>query len=104
MALRVVLVEDEAFIRRGLRQMLERAPGLAVVGEAADGWPAVHLCRQVRPDLVLMDLHLPGLSGFEAIRLLTRESPPIRCLAMSSVCYAEWVIAAFKAGARGFLP
>ncbi|RJL27139.1 response regulator [Bailinhaonella thermotolerans] len=100
----VLLADDHALVRRGFTLMLDAQPDLRVVGEAADGAEAVELCRRLRPDVVLMDLHMPGLDGVRATEVITAELPEVRVLALSTFDLDENVVAALRAGAGGFLP
>ncbi|MFI6742188.1 response regulator [Nonomuraea sp. NPDC050451] len=104
MKIKVLLADDHELVRKGFRLMLDAQPDLAVVGEAADGAEAVELCRRLRPDVVLMDLHMPGLDGVRATELITAELPEVRVLALSTFDLDENVVAALRAGAGGFLP
>jgi len=100
----VLLVDDHALVRKGFRLMLDAQPDLTVVGEAGDGQEAVRLSTELRPDVVVMDLHMPGLDGVRATELITRELPDVRVLALSTFDLDENVVAALRAGACGFLP
>ncbi|MER6579253.1 response regulator transcription factor [Nonomuraea sp. NPDC001023] len=100
----VLLVDDHELVRKGFRLMLDAQPDLSVVGEAGDGESAVELSRRLRPDVVLMDLHMPGLDGVRATELITSELPGVRVLALSTFDLDENVVAALRAGADGFLP
>lgn len=71
----VVLVDDEASVRSAQQRLLDAAPGIAVVGEAADGTEAVDVCVRVHPDVVVMDLRMPGMDGVEATREIVRQYP-----------------------------
>ncbi|WP_433436733.1 response regulator [Nonomuraea sp. CA-141351] len=102
--IKVLLVDDHALVRKGFKLMLDAQPDLGVVGEAADGAEAVELSRRLRPDVVLMDLHMPGLDGVRATELITAELPEVRVLALSTFDLDENVVAALRAGAGGFLP
>ncbi|GAA3247435.1 response regulator transcription factor [Nonomuraea helvata] len=102
--IRIVLVDDHGLVRKGFKLMLDAQPDLGVVGEAADGAEAVELSRRLRPDVVLMDLHMPGLDGVRATELITAELPEVRVLALSTFDLDENVVAALRAGAGGFLP
>ncbi|MCF6471041.1 response regulator transcription factor [Nonomuraea sp. MG754425] len=100
----VLLVDDHALVRMGFRLMLDAQPDIDVVGEAGDGEGAVELSRRLRPGVVLMDLHMPGMDGVRATELITAELPGVRVLALSTFDLDENVVAALRAGAAGFLP
>lgn len=105
--LRVLIADDQALIRAGFRMILEAQPDLEVVAEAADGEAAVRLVRRYRPDIVLMDVRMPGLDGLEATRRLLDgsggEGPPPRIVILTTFDLDEYVYAALQAGASGFL-
>ncbi|MEV5553907.1 response regulator transcription factor [Nonomuraea wenchangensis] len=102
--IRVLLADDHELVRMGFRLMLDAQPDLSVVGEAGDGAEAVDLARRLRPDVVLMDLHMPNLDGVRATELITDALPEVRVLALSTFDLDENVVAALRAGADGFLP
>ncbi|MCK2214624.1 response regulator transcription factor [Actinomadura sp. ATCC 31491] len=102
--IRVLLADDHELVRTGYRLMLDAQPDLSVVGEAGDGAEAVELSRRLRPDVVLMDLHMPAMDGVRATELITAELPEVRVLALSTFDLDENVVAALRAGADGFLP
>jgi DNA-binding NarL/FixJ family response regulator len=101
--LRILLVDDHAEFRDGLRGLLANQPDLSVVGEAASGDEAPKLTDRLNPDVVLMDLHMPGMNGIEATRLLTAGRPHIGVLVVTMFEDDESVLAAMRAGARGYL-
>jgi two-component system, NarL family, response regulator LiaR len=103
MAIRVLIVDDHSVVREGLRMFLTRDPDLEVVGEAADGAKAIQQARQLRPDVVVMDLLLPGLDGLAATRAIRTELPETEVLALTSVLESASVVEAIQAGAIGYL-
>jgi NarL family two-component system response regulator LiaR len=102
-AIAVFLAEDHAIVRKGIRALLATEPGITVVGEADDGEQAVAGALQLRPDVILMDLVLPGIDGIEAIRRITAAWPAARILVVTSYATDDKVFPAIKAGARGYL-
>jgi DNA-binding NarL/FixJ family response regulator len=103
MTLKVLLVEDHAIVRQGIRALLDEEPDIAIVGEAADGNQALALAQSLRPEIVLMDLNLPGLSGIEATRQVLQLLPDIRVLVLSMYDSEEYVFRALRAGASGYV-
>ena len=101
--IRVVTADDQALIRDALRTILEREPDLEVVAEAVDGDEAVAAVRRHRPDVVLMDIRMPGRDGIEAARLLLAEPDPPKVLMLTTFDLDEYVHACLRAGASGFL-
>ena len=100
---RVLLVDDDALVRAGLRMILGSAEDLAVVGEAADGDEAVEAVRRWRPDVVLMDVRMPRLDGLAATAAVTALPEPPRVLVLTTFDLDEHVFGALRAGASGFL-
>jgi DNA-binding NarL/FixJ family response regulator len=103
MTIRVLVVDDHSVVRQGLRMFLGLDPELDVVGEAANGQEALERARQLRPDVVLMDLIMPVMDGITAIAALRRELPDTEIIALTSVLEDEKVIGAVRAGAMGYL-
>jgi NarL family two-component system response regulator LiaR len=103
MNIRVLIVDDHAVVRQGLRLLLEAQPAIEVVGEAADGEMAVQMARTLKPEVILMDLLMPGMSGVEAIRALQQHNVPSKVLVLSSSLEDQLVKQALQAGARGYI-
>ena len=101
--IKVLIVDDEALIRAGLRALLQAADGYAVVGEAASGVEAVRQSRRYAPDVVLMDIRMPIMDGLEATRVLAAEAHPPRVLIVTTFDDDEHVFEALRAGASGFI-
>ncbi|MEQ1702298.1 MAG: response regulator transcription factor, partial [Ilumatobacteraceae bacterium] len=102
---RVLVADDQELVRTGLRMILDAQPDIDVVGEAADGREAVTLARQLRPDVCLFDIRMPGMDGIEATRLLAGPdvAEPMAVVIITTFDLDEYVHGALKAGARGFL-
>ena len=105
MSIRVLIVDDQELVRTGFRLFLETQPGLAVVGEAGDGEEAIERVRELRPDVVLMDIRMPIMDGVEATAKLTSGAiePAPRVLVLTTFDLDEYVFGALRAGAAGFL-
>ncbi|GIG59874.1 DNA-binding response regulator [Longispora fulva] len=103
MTIRVLIVDDEALLRMAFSMLLEAQPDMAPVGEAADGVGAVRLAREVRPDVVLMDVRMPGTDGIEATRQIIEACPRSRVLILTTFDLDEYAFAGLHAGASGFL-
>jgi DNA-binding NarL/FixJ family response regulator len=104
MTLRVVVVDDQALVRAGFTMILNAKPDFEVIGEADNGREAVELCRQARPDLVMMDIRMPEMDGIEATRLITDDdSYDTKVLVLTTFDLDEYVFAAVRAGASGYL-
>jgi DNA-binding NarL/FixJ family response regulator len=101
--IRVVVVDDHALHRDGTRQILDAYADLQVVGDAGSGEVALAVINQFHPDVVLMDIRLPGMNGIEVTRRLTRDHPDVRVLMVSSYDEDEYVRGALEAGAAGYL-
>ncbi len=101
--IRVLIVDDHAMVRRGLAAFLKAKPDLLLVGEAASGGEALTLCEQLQPDVALMDLMMPGMSGAEATRAIRARCPAVRVIALTSFGDKELVREALAAGALSYL-
>ena len=101
--IRVLVVDDEALLRMAFTMILAAEPDMEPVGEAEDGEQAVRLAGQLRPDVILMDVRMPGTSGIEATRRVVEESPHTRVLILTTFDLDEYAFAGLKAGASGFL-
>jgi DNA-binding NarL/FixJ family response regulator len=102
-SVRVLLADDQRLVRESLSTMLGLLEGIELLGTAADGEQAVDLATELRPDVVLMDLRMPGIDGIEATRLLRERSPEIGVIALTTYADDESVLGALRAGARGYL-
>ncbi|MFG2058401.1 response regulator [Micromonospora sp. NPDC048930] len=103
MSIRVVLVDDQTLVRTGFRLVLEETGDIEVVGEAADGSQALAVVARSRPDVVLMDVRMPGLNGIEATRRIRLGPHAARVLILTTFDLDEYVLAGLRAGASGFL-
>ncbi|WP_343420909.1 response regulator transcription factor [Candidatus Flexifilum breve] len=101
--IRIVVVDDHEMVRRGLATFLRTSPDFVLVGEAANGQEAIERCRELLPNVVLMDLMMPEMDGFTAIALLREQLPDVRVIALSSSNDALTVATAARAGAVGYL-
>lgn len=103
MPIRILLVDDHAVVRQGLRMFLNLDSDLEVIGEAVDGQQGVQMARELRPDVVLMDLLMPVMDGIQAIGVLKQTAPDIEVIALTSVLEDSSVVSAIRAGAIGYL-
>ncbi len=101
--IRVLVVDDHAVVREGIRGVLASTPGFSVVGEAEDGAKALELINEREPDVVVLDITMPGVSGLEAAATLRRQSKNVRVLMLSMHDHPEYVLQAVRAGAHGYL-
>jgi DNA-binding NarL/FixJ family response regulator len=102
---RILIVDDQAVVRSGFRALLEDEPGFEIVGEAQDGREAIALVARRQPDVVLMDIRMPGMDGLEATRILTEPDAKhtVKVIVITTFDLDEYVFAALRAGAAGFL-
>ncbi|MDT4958891.1 MAG: hypothetical protein QOF87_1130 [Pseudonocardiales bacterium] len=102
-SIRVLLVDDQELLRLGFRMILDAAPGIAVVGEADDGNAAVRRATELKPDVVLMDVRMPGLDGIAATEAILAAGVPTKVLILTTFDLDQYVYAGLRAGASGFL-
>jgi DNA-binding NarL/FixJ family response regulator len=100
---RVLLADDHALVRAGIRALLESLEGIAVVAEAGNGGEVLELARKHRPDVVLLDISMPGIGGLEASAQLKQELPEVRVVMLSMHANEEYVLQALRAGAVGYM-
>ena len=103
MTIKVFICDDHDILRKGLRSLLSTVPDLDVVGEAADGETAIEMINELKPDVILMDLLMPGIGGVETIRQLRKSNHEVRILVLSSSHEDELVVSSIRAGAVGYL-
>ena len=103
MKMRIILADDHNIVRQGLRSLIEQELGMEVVGEADNGRRTVELARNLKPDLIIMDVSMPGLNGIEATRRITSDHPDIKVLGLSMHADKRFVAGILKAGASGYL-
>ena len=101
--IRILIVDDHAIVREGQRALIETEPGMTLVGEATNGEEAIQMARDLNPDVIFMDLFMPGVGGIEAIEAIKAENREARILVLTSFAEDEMVFTAVKAGALGYL-
>ena len=101
--IRVLIVDDHTVVRKGLAEILQREPGFAIVGEAVDGQHALDQSRQLKPDVVLMDVTMPRMNGIEATRILSSEMPKVRVIGLSMHAHCDMAAQMQEAGAVRYL-
>lgn len=102
-ALRVVLADDHALVRAGIRALLEKLPGIEVVGEADNGRQALELIKKTSPNLILLDISMAELGGLEALPRIVRDFPGVKVLILSGHANEEYVLRALRCGATGYM-
>lgn len=103
MAIRILIADDHPMYRHGVRSLLERTDGLEVVGEATTGEEAVHLANELKPDMIMMDIRMPGMNGVEATKQIKEVHPDIQILMVTMFQDDASMLTALKSGARGYI-
>lgn len=101
--LSIILADDHALVRAGIRTLLEKLPGVTILAEAGDGRETIALVHARQPDMVIMDITMPGMNGFEATTRIVQELPKIKVLILSMHTAEDYVLQALRAGASGYL-
>lgn len=99
----IIIVDDHGIIREGLKRLIHEHPDMEVVGEAGDGRTAIKLAEELTPDLILMDISMPDMNGIEAARLILKQNPAIKIIALSMHSEKRFVIEMLKTGALGYI-
>src|SRR5450631_3177040 len=99
----VILADDHTLVRAGIRALLEKLPAVKVIGEASDGREVLNLLKAQRPEVVLMDIAMPGLNGLESAERMVRDFPGVRIIILTMHHNEEYVVRALKAGVVGYL-
>src|ERR1051325_9205458 len=99
----VMVVDDHQVLRQGLRELINNQPDMQVVGEASDGRAAIAMVQERRPDIMVMDIAMPGLNGIEATRQISGQAPDVRIITLSMFSDRRYVNEMLKAGAKGYL-
>jgi len=103
MAIKVILADDHQVLRESLAAVLEKDEGIQIIGQAENGWKVIQLARKLKPDIVVMDIHMPELNGVEAARQISTDLPHVQIIMLSMYVSKEHIYQAFQAGARGYL-
>lgn len=103
MSIRIMIVDDHAIVREGLRGLLEREPDMDVAGEAGTGLEAIKLAKELNPDVVIMDVNMPCMNGIEATRRILAANPDVRVLALSLESDRRFIVEVLEAGAKGYV-
>ena len=101
--IRILVADDHGIVRKGLRFLLERQPGMEVVGEASEGREAVRLCEELKPNVVIMDVAMPQLNGIDATAQIVKHNPGIGIVILSMHADESYLVRALSAGAKGYL-
>ena len=103
MSIRILLADDHTIVLQGLSRFLAEQEDMEVVGQAKDGYTTVELARELSPDIVVMDISMPGLNGIDATRLICSENPDVKVIGLSMHSARRYVQEMYRAGARGYL-
>jgi len=102
--IKVLVADDHAIMRDGIRALLSLHDDIEIVGEASEGKEAIEKTRELAPDVIVMDIAMPGMDGLEATRRITKQNPKVKVLALTQYDSKEYVLAAIKAGCAGYVP
>jgi len=102
MSIKVLIVDDHGILRSGVKLIIDQTEDMEIVGQACDGHEGIELARKLEPDVVLMDISMPGLNGIDATKEIVRENPDIKVLALSAYCNRRFVRDMLKAGVSGY--
>ena len=103
MSIKVLIVDDHGILRSGVKLIIDQTEDMEIVGQACDGYEGIELARKLKPDVVLMDISMPGLNGIDATKEIVRENPDIKVLALSAYCNRRFVRDMLKAGVSGYI-
>ena len=101
--IKIILADDKTNVRQGLRKLLDRSPRVKVVGEAGDGIEALYLAKNLKPDVLLLDVEMPGMKGVEVAKRLLESAPSVQVLAISGYTEKRYILGMFASGAAGYL-
>ncbi len=102
--MKVLIVDDHAIMRDGIRALLGLHDDIEIVGEASEGKEAIEKARELAPDVIVMDIAMPGMDGLEATRRITKQNPKAKVLALTQYDSREYILSAIKAGCDGYVP
>lgn len=102
MSIKILIVDDHGILRAGVKLIIDQTDDMKIVGQACDGHEGIELARKLKPDVVLMDISMPGLNGIEATKEIVSENPDIKILALSAYCNRRFVKDMLKAGVSGY--
>lgn len=103
-SIKIILADDHQLVRDGIRSLIKDAKNIEVIDEASDGYELLEKLKSIKPDIIVLDVSMPRLSGIEATRKITEQFPAIKVLVLSMFTSEEYIFNAIKAGARGYLP